>query len=106
MKLLTEEQYNKSKQWEQAFRWALKSNFVGLKTSEFQQVMVIYEEVFGEGLNSRQMSCNTCRLNALKKLGQVFNDTKALMEKKEEEDKEDKAVPEKKKPGRPKKIDI
>lgn len=101
---MTQEQYEKCKEWEQQLRWAVKSNFVHMNNTDFSKVAAIYKEVFGEGLTLAQMTCNTCRLRALKRLGEdYFNyEQKLAQEAKEERTQE----PEKKKVGRPKKINI
>lgn len=109
MVLLKDEHMEACKEFEQAFRWAINSNFVGLKTSEFQRVMNIYTEVFGESLNTQQMSCNTCRLKALKKIAQAYFDTKSVDEENArrkllQASGQTQVQETKKKPGRPKKL--
>ena len=101
---MTREQYEKCKEWEQQLRWAVKSNFVHMNNTDFSKVAAIYKDVFGEGLTLAQMTCNTCRLRALKRLGESYLDMqqKLAQEAKEERTQE----PEKKKAGRPKKINI
>lgn len=101
---MTREQFEKCKEWEQQLRWAVKSNFVHMNNTDFSKVAAIYKEVFGEGLTLAQMTCNTCRLRTLKRLGEdYFNyEQKLAQEAKEERTQET----EKKKAGRKKKIDI
>lgn len=61
---------------------AYKNSFVHMPGEDFQKVAVIYAEIFGEELTKSQMSCNTCRLNALRKLGELYVTTKEAKEKK------------------------
>lgn len=75
-----------------------------MNNTDFSKVAAIYKEVFGEGLTLSQMTCNTCRLRALKRLGEdYFNYEQKLAQ---EAKQERQAEPEKKKAGRPKKINI
>lgn len=62
---------------------AYKNNFVHMSGEDFQKVAEIYAEVFNEALTKSQMGCNTCRLNALRKLGELYVTTQEAKEKKE-----------------------
>ena len=101
---MTKELYEKCKAYEQQFRWAIKSSFVHMSSTEFSKVAALYKEAFGEGLTTSQMTCNTCRLNALKRLGDEY--FKMQQELAEEAKEERTQETEKKKSGRKKKIDI
>ena len=101
---MTQEQFEKCIPWEQTFRWALNSNFVHLSNGEFNQIAAIYKEVFGEGLTASQMTCNTCRLKSLKRLGEEY--FKIQQEKAKEQKEENIAEKPKKKGGRPPKINV
>lgn len=94
---LTKEQYEKLTPYAQSLKSAYKSSFVRITNTEFANVAEIYAEIF-EPLRKGQMGCNTCRLNALRKLGELYYTY--VPEDKEEKPEENK----KKKPGRPKKL--
>lgn len=98
MATLTKEQYDKLTPWKDALRSAWKNSFVRVTATEFNKIAAIYNEVFEQPLRKGQMGCNTCRLNALSKLGELYY-TYVPEEKKEEEEKK----PEKK--TRAKKLD-
>lgn len=69
---LTKEQYEALKPFEKNLTNAAKNNFVHMLGSDFEKVAEIYAGVFGERLTKSQMGCNTCRLNALRKLGGLY----------------------------------
>ena len=96
---LTKEQYDKLTPWKDALRSAWKNSFVRVTATDFNKIAVIYNEVFEQPLRKGQMACNTCRLNALSKLGELYYTYVPEEEKKEEEEKK----PEKK--TRTKKLD-
>lgn len=101
---MTREQYEKCKVYEKELRWAWKSSFVHMSNTEFSKVAAIYKDVFGEGLTLAQMTCNTCRLKALSRLAESYF---AMQQELAQEAKEERTQePEKKKAGRPKKINI
>lgn len=79
---LTKEQYEKLKQYEKQLLNAYKRSFVQMSSTDFQKVAVIYDEVF-QPLNNRQKGCNTCRLNALRKLGELYDNYTKDQEEKE-----------------------
>lgn len=99
---MTKELVDNCKEFEQAFNWAIKSNFVRMTNTDFSRVAVLYKEATGKTLSASQMTCNTCRLNTLKTLGKEYFKWKAFYEQLEKE-KEDKP---KKKAGRPRKINL
>lgn len=86
-KRLTKEQLEKLAPYEKNLTNAYKNNFVHMSGEDFQKVAVIYAEVFGEGLTKSQMGCNTCRLNALRKLGELYVAAQETKEKKESKGK-------------------
>lgn len=69
---LTKEQYEKLKPYERNLTNAAKNAFVHMAGSDFDKVAEIYAEVFGVALTKSQKGCNTCRLNALRKLGELY----------------------------------
>lgn len=97
---MTRELVKKCSAYEKAFNWAINSNFVRMSNAEFSAVAALYTEALGKGLSASQMTCNTCRLNAMKTLGKEYFKWKEFYA---EEDKKDKA---KKKVGRPPKINL
>lgn len=70
---LTKEQYEALKPYEKNILAAYKHSFVHMPGDEFTKVAEIYAEVFKETLTKSQMGCNTCRLNALRKLGELYD---------------------------------
>lgn len=95
---MTKEQYEKLQPYEKNIKNAVKNSFVHMTSSEFEKVAVIYAEIFNQQLTRSQRNCNTCRLNALKKLGEAYNAyTEEVQEKETADDKP-------KKTGRPKKL--
>lgn len=101
---MTIEQYKKSKQYESIFRNALNFDFIHLTYSEFEKISDLFTEIYGKSLTKSQKNCNTCRLKAIKDLGKDYfkyaNEYDKIIEA------EEKAVTEKPKRGRPKKIDL
>lgn len=95
---LTKEQYEKLEPYKQNIRNAVKNAFVHMSGADFLKVADIYADVFGIPLTKSQIGCNTCRLNALRKLGELY-----VEYEKKEEDKEETAK--KKKATRTKKLE-
>lgn len=69
---MTKEQLEQLKKWDGALRNAVNLDYLRLTAAEFKEVYEIYKEVFNETLKKSQLNCNTCRLNALKKLGKAY----------------------------------
>lgn len=107
---MTKELLEKCKPYEMQFKWAIRSNFIHMTHKDFSVIASLYKEAYGTALTKNQMTCNTCRLNALKKLGEdYFNAVQEIaIEEKEERLNNDEAPKEekKKKGGRKPKIDI
>lgn len=80
---LTKEQYEKLKPWEKDLKAAVKNSYVHMSGTDFQKIAEIYADVFGVALRKGQMGCNTCRLNALRKLGELYLNYTEKEEKKE-----------------------
>lgn len=91
-KKLTKEQIEELKPHGEQLIKAYKNMFIHVSGGEFAEIMKTYNQVF-EPLNRNQMNCNTCRLNALKKLGELYSKSITPPEKKES------------KRGRPKKLE-
>lgn len=77
---MTREQYEKLVPYERTLMNAYKNNFVYMPATDFSKVAEIFAEVFSKPLTKSQMGCNTCRLNALKKLGEEYSKFKSEME--------------------------
>ena len=118
MNIIDKDTLSSLAKFETSFRYAIKSNFVSIKTSEFGEFVTLYNQFFPP-LKQSQMSCNTCRLNAMKKLGELYFQNKEYYEEKEKEPVEEKVEEDKvtpptavdelvqpKKRGRPKKMDV
>lgn len=73
---LTKEQYEKLIPWEKDILAAYKNSFLHMTGSDFLKVAEIYKEITGTALTKSQMGCNTCRLNALRKLGELYSNFK------------------------------
>ena len=89
---LTKEQYEKLKPFEKELINAYRNSFLHMSGSEFIEIAELYKKITGTALTRSQMGCNTCRLNALRTLGESYV---AYQNK----DKEKKS-----KAGRPKKL--
>lgn len=68
---MTSEQIKKLSEWEGVFTRALKLNFLHLSQGEFNEIMEVYVDFFPP-LNRSQMNCGSCRLTAVKKLGELY----------------------------------
>ena len=101
MAKLTKEQHEKLTTYKDALKSAYKSSFVRISSTDFNKVAEIYNEVFPP-LRKGQMGCNTCRLNALRKLGELYYTYVPEEEKVDEEEKTEEKKTNKK--GRPKKL--
>lgn len=85
---LTKKQYDDLTPYKDQLKAAYKNSYVHMSGLEFLKVAEIYKEVFENPLSKTQMGCNTCRLNALRKLGELYeNYTAELKEKKEQKKK-------------------
>lgn len=71
-KKLTKAQYEALKPYEKDIKSAYKNSFLRMIGSDFLKVAEIYADIFGQELTKSQKNCNTCRLNALKKLGELY----------------------------------
>ena len=104
---MTKEQFEECSKYEQEFRWAIRSNFVHMDQGTFNDVARLYKEILGVGMTKSQMTCGTCRLNALKALGKDYFDTMDVIAKQQSEQaKQETEEAPKKKGGRPKKIKV
>ena len=104
--IMTKEQYEKLKKWEQQLRWAALSSFIHLNNAEFGEIANIYAEVYGESLTQSQKGCNTCRLRAMKRLYSSVQEYLQEIASEQKEERTEEVEETKKKPGRKKKIDI
>ena len=111
---MDKEIYEKLVPFEKELRWAVKQSFMSLNNGRFGELMLIYNQLYGETLSKAQLSCGTCRLRAMKRIGQDFLDEqqRIALEQKEERlaEEEKESTPEKKdekksKRGRPRWID-
>lgn len=94
--------YDKAKEFENIFKYALKMDFLRVTPDVFNEIMKIYEEHFQKTLSKSQKQCNTCRLKAIKEIGRVY-----FEEQKEQEEQEGQPPKsEGKKRGRPRKLDV
>lgn len=71
MEKLTQQQYEALKPYEKHLIAAYKNLFVHVPGTDFTEIAKIYGQVFTP-LTKSQLACNTCRLNALRKLGELY----------------------------------
>ena len=71
-KKLTKDQYEALQPYEKSLVNAYRNNYVYLPGADFSRIAEVYAKVFGVALTKSQMGCNTCRLNALRKLGELY----------------------------------
>lgn len=95
---LTKEQYESLKPYAKHIISAYKNSFLHMSGTDFLKVAELYNDIFGETISKAKMSCNTCRLNALRKLGELY----VAYEAKEKAQKEtaDNQEPKEEKPKR------
>lgn len=84
---LTKQQFEALKPYEKELKAAYKNSYLHMGGNEFLKVAEIYKEVFENPLTKGQMGCNTCRLNALRKLGELYENYTEEQEKKKAEKK-------------------
>lgn len=92
---MTQEIYESLEKFDKVLTNAVRCDFVRVSSLDFCELAGIYTQLFGVELTQRQKNCNTCRLNALKKIGGEYFEYKEQIAKKDA----------KKKGGRPKKIE-
>lgn len=111
---MTIEDYNALAKYERAFGWAINQNFFSLNNGEFGEIIGYYERIFDTKINQVQRKCGTCRLKAMKNLGQEWFKMKSELEAAQQKEEEEKKAEEPaetpaeapKKRGRKKKIEI
>lgn len=84
---LTKKQYEELTPYKDQLKAAYKNSYVHMSGTDFIKVAEIYKEVFENPLTKGQMGCNTCRLNALRKLGELYENYTEEQEKKKAEKK-------------------
>ena len=99
---MKKELYDKAKEFENIFKYALKMDFLRVTPEVFNEIMKIYEEHFQKKLSKSQKQCNTCRLKAIKEIGRVYFEE----QEKQEEQEGQPPKSEGKKRGRPRKLDV
>ena len=102
---MKKELYDKAKEFENIFKYALKMDFLRVTPEVFNEIMKIYEEQFEKKLSKSQKQCNTCRLKAIKEIGRVYFEEQEK-QKEQEEQEEQPPKSEGKKRGRPRKLDV
>ena len=105
---MKKELYDKAKEFENIFKYALKMDFLRVTPEVFNETMKIYEEQFDKKLSKSQKQCNSCRLKAIKEIGKVYFEEQEKQEKQKEQEKQEEQPPksEGKKRGRPRKLDV
>ena len=105
MQRINKKQYEKLLPYKKNLVNAYRNSFVHVDGTTFQKIAALYEEIIGTPLTKNQMGCNTCRLNALKKLGELFTKYEEDAKKKEKKEKQEEEATTKKKGGRQKILD-
>ena len=93
---MTQEIFERLNKFEKVLSNAVRCDFVRVSSLDFCEIAGIYAQLFGVELTQRQKNCNTCRLNALKKVGEEYFAYQQELARKQTE---------KRKGGRPKKIE-
>ena len=78
---MTKEQIERASKFETAFRYAMHSNFFSLNSGEFGEIAALYQEMFKTSLTRSQQNCSSCRLNAMKRIGEQYFEWKERFEK-------------------------
>lgn len=68
-------------QYEEVFESAINLSYLHLTYSEFEKIIIHYEDVFGKKLRKAQLNCNSCRLKILKDFGYKLREIKAKPKK-------------------------
>ena len=111
---MKKELYDKAKEFENIFKYALKMDFLRVTPEVFNSIMEIYEEHFQKKLSKSQKQCNTCRLKAIKEIGKAYFEEQEKQEKQKEQKGQEKQEKQEgqppksegKKRGRPRKLDV
>lgn len=86
---MTKEDYESLVPYRESIMKAYKQSFLRMSSSDFEKVAVIYDKVTGKPLTRSQRNCNTCRLNALRKLGEEMETYERGKERKSRKKKMD-----------------
>lgn len=97
---MNNEQLDVCQKYESVLGRAVKKNFLHISNSEFGEIAEVYDEVFTP-LTKRERNCNSCRLKAIKKLGEKYFEELENAKVQAEE-----VITTVKKRGRPKKINL
>lgn len=83
---MTKKQYEALAWAESKFNLAVNSGYVHITRTEFEKVLVTYQEIYGETLSKGQKACPRCVLRAMQKLGKDWFLYKEKQEKKKAKD--------------------
>lgn len=86
---MTKEDYESLLPFRDSIMKAYKQSFLRMSSGDFEKVAVIYDRVTGKPLTRSQKNCNTCRLNALRKLGEEMETYERGKERKSRKKKMD-----------------
>ena len=86
---MTKEDYESLVPYRESIMKAWKQSFLRMSSGDFEKVAEIYDRVTGKPLTRSQKNCNTCRLNALRKLGEEMETYERGKEKKSRKKKMD-----------------
>ena len=97
---LTKEQYESLKPYAKHIISAYKNSFLHMSGTDFLKVAELYKDIFNETITKARMSCNTCRLNALRKLGELYVAYEAKEKERAQKETADNQEPKEEKPKR------
>ena len=79
---MTKEQFNRIEKYRNQFKVAIKNNFARMSEAEVKEVADMQKELWGISMTKSQMSCSSCRLKMIQRVGKEFFDYEAWYEKK------------------------
>lgn len=81
---MTKKQYEALTWADSKFTLALNQGYVHITRTEFEKVLVVYQELYGETLNKSQKACPRCVLRAMQRIGKDYLAYKEKQTKKKE----------------------
>ena len=112
---MTKEIYERLKEYENILKYAISMDYLRVTPDVFKVLADIYKDYTGKALTRSQLNCNSCRVKAIKELGKGYYAYVPEVVEVEVQPVEDtvetkteikEVKTEKKKRGRPRKINI
>lgn len=99
---MTQEQYEKLKQYESHLYTAKNCDYVrGLTAQTVKELADLYEEIISKNNNGLKSGCSRCRLRSLKDLARVFYQYQEAQAKEQEKAQEEEETQEAQEPETP-----